>query len=198
MALVTRGLIALLVLGTLSIATAGVVTFDSYSPQDTQVALVSTGGLDFTAGDGAYLYVWDGATTPNGNGTPALIDAFGPISITATGGGAFTLNSFDLTISFYDDSSSEPVGVTAFFQGGGSSTQTLTIGQGMQTYNLNLSNVTELEVGPTPDEAGYWAMDNVTFNASAVPEPATVIAGAAMLLPFGVSVLRMLRRKETA
>ena len=33
---------------------------------------------------------------------------------------------------------------------------------------------------------------------SAVPEPATVIAGAAMLLPFGVSVLRMLRRKEAA
>jgi polyisoprenoid-binding protein YceI len=33
---------------------------------------------------------------------------------------------------------------------------------------------------------------------TAVPEPTTVIAGASLLLPFGGSMLRILRRKQTA
>ena len=33
---------------------------------------------------------------------------------------------------------------------------------------------------------------------SAVPEPSTIIAGASMLLPFGASALRMLRKRQTA
>ena len=33
---------------------------------------------------------------------------------------------------------------------------------------------------------------------SAVPEPTTVVAGALLLLPFGMSTLRILRRKQTA
>jgi hypothetical protein len=35
-------------------------------------------------------------------------------------------------------------------------------------------------------------------NLSAVPEPTTVIAGALLLLPFGASTLRMLRKNRTA
>jgi hypothetical protein len=31
-----------------------------------------------------------------------------------------------------------------------------------------------------------------------VPEPRTIIAGALLLLPFGASTLRMLRKKRTA
>jgi hypothetical protein len=46
---------------------------------------------------------------------------------------------------------------------------------------------------PTPDNLSQGLV-----AATPVPEPATVIAGVAMLLPFGVSVLRMLRRKEAA
>jgi hypothetical protein len=33
---------------------------------------------------------------------------------------------------------------------------------------------------------------------AAVPEPTTIIAGASMLLPFGASALRMLRKRRTA
>lgn len=38
--------------------------------------------------------------------------------------------------------------------------------------------------------------DNVQLNVTPVPEPSTVIAGAMLLLPFGVSTLRNLRRKS--
>jgi hypothetical protein len=37
-----------------------------------------------------------------------------------------------------------------------------------------------------------------TFTATPVPEPTTVIAGVLMLLPFGASALRMLRKKVVA
>jgi hypothetical protein len=36
------------------------------------------------------------------------------------------------------------------------------------------------------------------YTATAVPEPTTVISGALLLLPFGASTLRILRKKQTA
>jgi len=38
---------------------------------------------------------------------------------------------------------------------------------------------------------------SVNFQSLSVPEPTTMIAGAMLLLPFGASTLRMLRRKNT-
>jgi len=37
-----------------------------------------------------------------------------------------------------------------------------------------------------------------TANVTPVPEPTTVVAGALLLLPFGMSTLRMLRKRRTA
>lgn len=39
---------------------------------------------------------------------------------------------------------------------------------------------------------------NINFDVIAVPEPTTVVAGALLLLPFGASTLRILRRNRTA
>lgn len=39
---------------------------------------------------------------------------------------------------------------------------------------------------------------NVRISLDAVPEPNTIVAGALMLLPFGVSTIRMLRKNRTA
>jgi hypothetical protein len=58
-----------------------------------------------------------------------------------------------------------------------------------------------LGVGGTPTVGTY---DGVTGDAyvqvygTAVPEPSTIIAGVAMLLPFGASTLRILRKKCAA
>ena len=52
-------------------------------------------------------------------------------------------------------------------------------------------NVTSLEF-ISDAEGKYWGLDDFAF--SAVPEPTTMIAGALLLLPFGASTLRVLRR----
>lgn len=41
-------------------------------------------------------------------------------------------------------------------------------------------------------------LSNVRISLDAVPEPNTIVAGVLMLLPFGVSTLRMLRKSRTA
>jgi hypothetical protein len=46
------------------------------------------------------------------------------------------------------------------------------------------------------DNLAYIGLDNV--NVTAVPESPTMVAGALMLLPFGMSTLRILRRSRMA
>jgi hypothetical protein len=111
---------------------------------------------------------------PNGNDTPSLILGFyGSVDISRDGGGVFNLNQFDMAISWYDPSPSRVVDVTAFFHNGTTSTQTLTLIQGLQTHLLNLYNVDRVNVTAMDGEAGYWLMDNVVYDESGVPEPAT-------------------------
>ena len=47
----------------------------------------------------------------------------------------------------------------------------------------------------TDDSLG-GSLDSVAFTATAVPEPSTCIAGALLLLPFGVSAFRGLRKNR--
>jgi hypothetical protein len=57
-----------------------------------------------------------------------------------------------------------------------------------------------------PGENGVWVMNLTDDNgglhqsllAPVVPEPTTMIAGALLLLPFGSSAIRILRKKHTA
>lgn len=47
---------------------------------------------------------------------------------------------------------------------------------------------------------GFVTISSVSqsFHQTAVPEPSTVVAGALLLLPFGVSTLRILRKNKTS
>lgn len=47
-------------------------------------------------------------------------------------------------------------------------------------------------------DRSYGISGYTAFNFSPVPEPATLLAGAVLLLPFGVSTLRILRRNRAA
>ena len=178
----------LLVLSIALLATfagATTVDFNSYSPLNACMTSISTGGLDFNGTvscNGSYQYVWDGSS-PNGNGTPALIFAgFGTgstMTMSQTGGGTFTLNSVDMTISWYDGNPSETVLVNG---------NPITLIQGLQTYNLNLTG-TSVTFSDLASGGGYWLMDNVVYNST--PEPGTLaLLGSGMLAGVG-----MLRRK---
>lgn len=74
-------------------------------------------------------------------------------------------------------------------------------GPGNQTLELNLfSNGPSF---PVPNGT-YQLYDNRGVNLfgdatiSAVPEPTTMVAGALLLLPFGASTIRILRKNRTA
>ena len=54
-----------------------------------------------------------------------------------------------------------------------------------------------LEIGDGGSGAGTANIESITVS-SAVPEPTTIIAGAMLLLPFGASTLRILRKRQMA
>jgi hypothetical protein len=98
----------------------------------------------------------------------------------------FTFNSFDLL-------GSGTVTVTGVDSSGhqvGSAQLALT--SNFQTFIENWQNV--ITVSFSEDVT----MDNVKLNyaVAAVPEPSTVIAGALLLLPFGASSIRVLRKRR--
>jgi hypothetical protein len=56
-------------------------------------------------------------------------------------------------------------------------------------------NITGLYAGP-PEPSG--AFSHIDIGGVAVPEPTTMIAGALLLLPFGMSTVRFIRKRRTA
>jgi hypothetical protein len=64
----------------------------------------------------------------------------------------------------------------------------------LQTFNLNLVNVTEVDISGLPSLSGCWLLDNIDYNASSVPEPGTLaMLGSGLLAVIGVVCRQRMR-----
>lgn len=130
-----------------------------------------------TAGQ-AYVITFDAVNGSrwNNNGAQNAPYTGDILTIQATGGSLVTFTSADLppgTLSVPPVGNLVPVSLSYLFTAIGTST-----------------TLTFMDVTGKDSNAGW--LDNVSI--SAVPEPATMIAGALLLLPFGVSTLRRFRK----
>ena len=169
-----------------SFASATTITFDNGAGNwvlNTASTDFDDSGLHFDGASAYYMAVQDG-TSPNSNGTNNLINGyFGDVIITRIGGGSFSLDSLQLAVSWYDGNPSEIILING---------APLSITQSLQTFNLNLDNVTSVTIGAIPN--GYWTADNIVFSMGAVPEPST---WAMMILGFvGFAGLAYRRKRQ--
>jgi len=178
-------------------AGGGVVTFDDSVGNSLLYQDFSPGtsfvdqGLQFT-NNGSFMYVWDG-TSPNSNGTNNNIFAGFATgdyeAITLAGGGAFNLISLQMAISFYDSNPTETITVNG---------TPLTITQTLTTYDLNLTNVTQVDISGVPSNTGYWLADNITYSSAVVPEPASATMLIVGFGAVGMASYGWKRRKSAA
>jgi len=142
------------------------------------------------------------STTDNGNGSETAVSG----TLTVDPGG--TLHSGTYSLLFNPNGT----GYTVWYapQGGGGfgydnqifpASNPFVNGNGLMFTMTDYSGVVGVnlwgngansytEMGKPP-----WTLVNGNATLTAVPEPTTMIAGALLLLPFGASTLRMLRRR---
>lgn len=102
-----------------STASAELIDFNEFAVSFQGSAPFSSGSLTF-ASTSTLLGVWTSPPSPGAyNGTPYLLDANGSLSITRTDLAAFTLNSFEMALGWYNpDPSSASITVTYDLAGG--------------------------------------------------------------------------------
>jgi hypothetical protein len=187
-----------LVVGTAGQARAELVlTFDDLGIASNQGTVKPAnwnyGGLNFK---GAFFQAVYGDQVEQGahNGTDVLINGYTTEFTSKTDGGTFTLNSFDIGLSFYTNPT-DTVTLTLNYLGGGSTTSVLNLTQNFQTVTVNAANLTSVDLG-TPTLGGYIALDNISYDAPiSAPEPSTLVM-IASAVPLGIGW--WLRRRRRA
>ncbi len=151
---------------------------------------------DYNYGEHNFRITSTGSGTINvgidGNGTVASITQSGwyDFRMTYTAGGTPT-SQVDTTMAIYDYANATILSSTTV---GNDS-----VSSGLETQYLDGSGYVWLPVWAPGFASGTLDVANVNVSSAApVPEASTVIAGALLLLPFGVSTLRILRKKRTA
>jgi hypothetical protein len=124
-----------------------------------------------TSGENHYVIGQDGATVSRADG---LAFAFEGADFASVAGTSIT--------------------VTGWRSGQKGASQTFDVsgGNSFRSFTSDLAGVDTLTFS-----GSGWKMDNFIDSVS-VPEPGTMIAGALLLLPFGASTLRFVRKNRTA
>jgi len=168
-------------------ADAGLIGWISGGPWSVNMAVLTTvnvGSLTYQQAPlsgGGVLNIFDGANTLTGN------LSWGQIHTLSSGqggtGDSLTLNLADLAYS-----------------GANANLAALAAGK---TGNLNLTfqfsgsspNLSSIYNGGTGVNTASYS-GSISSGSVVVPEPATVVAGALLLLPFGISTFRILRKRQ--
>ncbi|MCX7193639.1 MAG: PEP-CTERM sorting domain-containing protein [Proteobacteria bacterium] len=176
----------------------------------------SSGGFNFSLNGQASLIVntqFCSGSCPV-NGTNFVLAPYGPSSLTMsqTGGGAFSLTGFDGAGSFNFNPYGAPqyiptqIDVVALLSGGGSVSQSFLIDKTSNAAGAlnftsylfnsaftNLASVTFSSSGSASPTFNGFSVDNIITGGSAVPEPAT---GALLLTGLGLIGFTARRRKN--
>lgn len=185
---------AAVILASGATASATNVNFSSFSPTGTPLPTISVDGFNFNdTSDIGYMGVFPGS--PNDSGAPLIFNPLGAGLVEVDEGGTpFTLNNLDMTLSWYDANPTDTVIVVGNVQGGGIDSTVLTLGQGLQEYDLNWTNLTAFGIsGVVGGVNSYWALDNLDVNGGVVtPEPGTwLLMGSGLL---GLALIAIRRR----
>ena len=133
----------------------------------------------------------------NGSAYLHFADSFDGTAMTMArvGGGAFTIDSFDLGLSWYvndADIDSTLIYISGDLEGGGTFSSSTKLGRSFETFSVGRS-ITELRISMDLQAGGYLSLDNFNLRSSnSVPEPASyALAGLALA---GLTSLRLARR----
>jgi hypothetical protein len=184
---------ATVVLAASATANATNINFSSL-PNDTSISSVSVDGFNFN-NNGSNMYAYSG--NPNDANQALIFSGSGGSNVEVDEGGApFTLNDLVMTISWYDGNATDTVDVIGNILGGGTDSTTLTLGQGLQVYDLNWADLTSFTISDLASSSGYWALDNLDVNGvSPVPEPGTwLLMGTGLL---GLALFALRRKSST-
>lgn len=174
---------------------------------------LTEGGYSFDATPGHTFLVWSANDFAQFNPDPTgaalgTQDANTVISVSKVGGGAFTLNSIDLTdiynggYSMYGNYGGT-VQFTFNYALGGSSTQTFDIdgAEGWQTASLNITGLSSFSIQGLQTFLNLFQIDNMVTSqsggdetSSPAPEPAS---WAMMLIGFGAMGAALRRRRAS-
>ena len=189
--------LAALLLAALGPASAAVVTFDGYMPRyDYSMSTIQSEGFDFSVVCTGCMGVEDrppedagGNPLPGAyNGTPSLLYSIDPLSITATGGAAFSLDRLDIGQSWYvpDADVGALVTISYVLAGGGTGSAQAALDR---SYSTVLIGQEVLSVSISGGRGfGYITLDNLVVND--VPEPESGALAAAALLGAGLAMRR--------
>jgi hypothetical protein len=171
----------------------------------TSTSVGNWSGLSFIAAEGPpingtgsqpILSITPGNAVDTTSGSPNLVETL------AYTDGSSSLAAGSITLNLQDGNANSSQNTLAAYINGNligstSAPGIVSFNTGPYAAGYTLTEVLTLTANPSANGGIDTANGYVTYGAP-VPEPTTIVAGALLLLPFGASTLRILRKRQVA